>query len=239
MLNINVLTFGLLGLASAVPLSTRQIPYYPPTSKSLGFQLIVNVTDPSKDLTPPVNGWAFSAIHTGAGFNEAVISENVTASRIFYQNGTAEEIRYREGSVLSDAGTPAYPWGIQVESKDDTAGVEASVSVNVGGGTPAVLLTQFPEPLSYLTGTNPGTYAICPRNVPYYNTVYNVVRWTYDAYNNATGLYEHTVPEDCAEVKLLPQCAELPDLLEWDSSSHDFAATSNCYDDVSAINWAQ
>ncbi|KAK7749115.1 hypothetical protein SLS62_008402 [Diatrype stigma] len=243
MLNMNALTtLGLVGLASAVPLSSRNIiPNYPKTVQSQGFQLIVNVTDPAHDLTPSVNGWAFDAIHVGAAMNDAVITDDVARGRVFYQNGTAEQIHYGGGSILSDAGTPPAPYGVQVASKDVAAAHngEAGVTVNVGGGTPGVLLTRFPEPESYLRAPAIGTYAICPRNEPYYNKVYNVLRWTYDTFNNETALYESTVPDDCVAVTLLPQAADLPELPEGSISSHEFAVTSSVYEDVKSIDWTQ
>lgn len=246
MLHINALTtlglVGLVGLVSAVPLSSRNIvPNYPKTVQSQGFQLIVNVTDPAHDLTPSVNGWAFDAIHVGAGLNHAVITDDVARGRVFYQNGTGEEIHYGGGSILSDSGSPPSPYGVQVASKDDAAANngEAEVTVNVGGGTPGALLTRFPEPESYLRAPAQGTYAICPRNEPYYSKEYNVVRWTYDSFNKETALYESTVPDDCVAVTLLPQIADLPELPEGSISSHEFAVTSNVYEDVKSIDWSQ
>lgn len=237
MLGVNVvLTLGLAAMGSAVPLSSRQAPNYPPTQKSTGFRLVANVTDSSKDLSPSVHGWVFTGFHTGAGFNEAVVTDEVESGRIFYQNGTAEEIRARRGATLTDGGSPPNPWGIGIQ--EDSEGPEAPVNVNVGGGTKGAQLTVHPEPLSYLTGTAPGTYAICPREVPYYQQVFNVIRWTNDVFNDDTAQYESTVPDDCVAVRFLAQCAELPELPEGSQSSHEFAANSQCYEDVSAIEWS-
>ncbi|RYP73696.1 hypothetical protein DL769_004167 [Monosporascus sp. CRB-8-3] len=233
-----LLPLGLSGLVSAVPLSSRQfVPNYPPTSTSKGFRLIVNVTDPTKDLSPPVNGWSFSTVHTGAGLSDAVVSADQGIGRIYYQNGTAEEIRYKSGSVLSDGGTPLFPWGIRVQARGEAD--EPAVRVNAGSGTKGVALSAFPEPYSYLTGTNPGVYAVCPRFIPYYNATFNVVRWAYDEFDYATGFYERTVPEDCVAVNFLPQCADLPEPPEGSLSSHEFAANSKCYEDVRSIDWPQ
>jgi hypothetical protein len=236
MLNANsILSLGLLGLASAAPLESRQVvSNYPPTAISKGFRLVANVTDPSTDLTPPINGQIFSGIHTGAALSEAVISEG--DGRVFYQNGTAEELRYRSASTLSDGGTPPFPWGILVQAQEEAS--EAAVSINGGTGTKSVQLSQFPEPYSYLTGTAPGTFAVCPRLVPYYNQVFNVIRFAYDAFNEGTAQYESTVPEDCVAVRLLPECATLAELPEGSISSHEFAADSQCYEDVQSIDWS-
>lgn len=89
---MKVLALGLLGFASAVPVSSRQAPSYPATSKSNGFYLVAKVADPSKELDPPVDGWAVNTVHTGAGLNEAILLDNPSTNSIFYQNGTAEQI---------------------------------------------------------------------------------------------------------------------------------------------------
>jgi len=236
----HILSLGLMGLAaSAAPLESRQVvPNYPPHSFSKGFRLIANVTDPSTDLTPSINGQIFTGIHTGPPYNEGVVLSGAeTSGRIFYQNGTAEEIRYHSANVLSDGGTPLFPWGIDVQANGEA--VEPTVTINGGEGTKGVALSTFPDPYSYLTGTAPGTFAVCSRNVPYYGEDFTVVRYIYGVFNATTGLYERNVPDDCAVIRLIPECATLPELPEGSMSSHEFAADSKCYEDVSAIDWSQ
>lgn len=81
-----VLSLGALGLAAAAPLESRQVvPHYPPTQQSKGFNLVANISDPSKDFTPPINNWLLSGLHVGAGLSDASLSS--TGGRIFYQNG--------------------------------------------------------------------------------------------------------------------------------------------------------
>lgn len=88
MLN-KVVSLGLVGLASAAPLASRQVPNYPPTAVSTGFRLIANVTVPSEDFTPPVNNWVLTGIHVGPALNDAALFEDgENVGRIFYQNGT-------------------------------------------------------------------------------------------------------------------------------------------------------
>ncbi|KAI0466020.1 hypothetical protein F4859DRAFT_340816 [Xylaria cf. heliscus] len=107
---------GAASIASAVPLESRQIiPNYPPNELSTGFRLVANVTDPATDLTPSVDGWELQGIHTGAGLNDAVLTSET--GRIFYHNGTAAEIRFGEGSILSDGGSPPFPYGIYVQGE--------------------------------------------------------------------------------------------------------------------------
>ncbi|KAK6078637.1 hypothetical protein SCUP515_09687 [Seiridium cupressi] len=237
-----LISLAIAGVASATPLSSRQVvPHYPPTQSSTGFRLIANVTDPSEDFTPPVDNWVFNAIHVGAGFNDAVLLPDGTDSgRIFYVNGTAEDVYYYRGSTLTDGGTPPFPYGIYVASEDQTdAGGSHDVSVNVGSGTTGVQLTRFPDVYPTLAGAGQGTYVACNQTVPYYQKNYITVRWTYDTIDPDTSLNVHQIPEGCVAINLIPECATLNDLPEGSLSRHEFAATSVCYDDVSAIDWTQ
>jgi hypothetical protein len=237
-----VASLGLLGLASAVPLTSRQVvPHYPPTSLSTGFRLIANVTDPSKDFNPPVNNWVFNGIHVGAGLNDAVLlADGADSGRILYQNGTAAGLRFNEGSVLSDGGTPPFPFGISVQAADatDSDGYH-EVSLNAGSGTSGVLLARFPEVYPILHATAPGTFVACNQTAPYYNQNFITVRWAYDVFNSTTALYDHQIPDGCTAITLVPECATLKDLPEGSLSSHEYAANSTCYEDVSAIDWTQ
>ncbi|KAI1845861.1 hypothetical protein JX265_011244 [Neoarthrinium moseri] len=237
-----ILPLSLAGLASAAPFTSRQVvPNYPETQLSKAFRLVANVTDPSKDFDPPVNNWVFNGIHTGAGFNDAVLfADGDSSGRVFYQNGTAEEIRYYEGSVLSDGGTPPFPFGIYVAAEDQTdADGYHDVSLNVGTGTKSVQLQHFPEIYPVLRGAGQGTYVACNQVVPYYNKEYVTIRWTYDIFDSETALYEHNIPDACIAIKLVAECATLNDLPEGSLSSHEYASNVNCYKDVSAIDWTK
>ena len=46
------------------------------------------------------------------------------------------------------------------------------------------------------------------------------------------------VPEGCAAVDLLPQCAELGDLPKGSTASRDHALTVKCYEDVLNVDWS-
>ncbi|KAI0456402.1 hypothetical protein F5B21DRAFT_502301 [Xylaria acuta] len=232
---------GAASIASAAPLESRQvIPNYPPNELSAGFRLVANVTDPATDLTPSVDGWEFQGIHTGAGLNDAVLASGT--GRIFYHNGTAAEIRFGQGSIVSDSGSPPFPEGIYVQGEDQfdaTYPAEHNVAINVGSGTIGVSLLSFPDPYFYLTARAPGTFVACPRTVPYYNQEFIVVRFAYDTFDPDTALSVRNVPEGCTAITLIPECDTLAELPEGSLSSHEFVENSKCYKDVSAINWPE
>ncbi|KAI1340284.1 hypothetical protein F5Y15DRAFT_380140 [Xylariaceae sp. FL0016] len=239
------LVSSLAGIGSAIPLSPRQsVPHYPPSSTSTGFHLVANVTDPSTDLPTSVNGWVFQGIHIGAGFNDAVLeAKSVNSSgRILYHNGTSEEIRYGQGSILSDGGTPLSPYGIYVQAENETDSTypeEHDVSLNVGSGTIGVSIAAFPNPYFYLTGNAPGLFVACSRVVTYYNQEFIVLRYVYDTVDENTGLNPRTIPDACTAVNLIPECDTLPELPEGSLSNHEYAQSTRCYDDVSAIDWSE
>ncbi|KAH9886423.1 hypothetical protein F4778DRAFT_758993 [Xylariomycetidae sp. FL2044] len=224
-----ILSLSLIGFATAVPLESRQVvPHYPETETSRGFRLIVNVTNPATDLTPSVNGFELTSIHVGAGLGVAGVSE--TNGRLFWQNGTAEDVHYNYGSILSYTG-PDFPWGLAVEAPNATTTPDgAAISINAGGGSEHLRLSQHPEPYSFLGALGYGTYAVCPREIPYYGEVFPVLRYAY-----ATTSGESTVPDDCTAVTLLPECDVLPADLPYGG----IATNQRCYEDVSAINWPE
>jgi hypothetical protein len=231
----SILTLGLAALATAAPTKRQVVPHYPTTSRSTGFTLVANVTSLSADFVPSVNNWVVSTAHVGAGQNIAVLTPETDEyqGRIFYQNGTAEEVHYHQTTIITDGSTPLVPYGVQVPA---TAGPD--VTISVGAGT-NLYLTGFPEPYSYIGG--PGTFVACNETLAYYNANFITLQYAYPTFTNAEGNYEFNpnIPAGCAPVHLVPQCATLNDLPAGSFSSHEFAANIACYDDVSAIVWSE
>ncbi len=93
------LSLGFFALAAASPLARRA---FPPTITSKGFNLIVNVTDPTKDFSPSVHGLQISAWHEQSIFSRATPSAG--SGNVFYQNGTADETYHWSASILTDLG---------------------------------------------------------------------------------------------------------------------------------------
>ena len=240
-----VVVLSLAALAAAIP-AKRQTPHYPPSSQSTGFTLIANVTDPSKDFSPSISGLVLEGIHVGAGLNVATLSSAAnSAGNIFYENGTASDI-FSGGPVdiLMDGGTPLFPWGITVQSPtvfDTTYPAEHDVFVNAGTGTQASL-TRFPNPYPYLAnGQGTGTFVACNNTVPYYRANFITVQYAYATFTAPDGSYDYqaNIPDGCAPINLVAQCATLDTLPAGSISSHQYAATVQCYDDVASIDWSQ
>ncbi|KAG9227937.1 hypothetical protein BJ875DRAFT_21512 [Amylocarpus encephaloides] len=200
-----------ISLADTAPTSS---PVFPPRSTSESFRLVANVT--SGDLSPSIKDYVLTSYHIGAGQAYAVLTPNIssTTGRIFYQNGTAEDIRYRRSNVLSDGGEPLFPFGIVLNE-------DQSVSVNAGTGTTGVNLALFPDPISGLSAVGKEGFYACEKTLLYGPAVQVFAK-----------AYEEVTPEGCADVKLLAQCSDSS------GAEHPYGATSGCYADVAGIDWS-
>jgi hypothetical protein len=200
-------------LASTAPTATT--PIYPQQSSSNNFNLIANVT--SGDLSS-IQNWGLTSYHTGAGEAYAVLQP--TSPRIFYANGTAEDIRYGNGNILSDEGTPLFPAGIVLNAPYSTT---ESISINAGTGTSGVGISHFPNPISYLYAAGGDGFYACEQ-VPVQGGQSTVMLFQKHSGN--------VVPGGCAELVLLPQCSG------GSGAADPNAAVSGCYADVAGIDWS-
>jgi hypothetical protein len=229
-------TLGLAGLAAASPLAMRDVvPNYPPKEISKGFNLVVNATDPSAELSPLIQNTFIASIHTGAGQALVGIIADITRSRIFYVNGTAEEIRYGQSNVISDGGTPPTPQGLQLAPVEGSSTL-STATMNFGPGSPGVGLSRFPEPYVFLT---PETFVACNTSLPYYQGQYFITIQQAKTTVGSDGQINKNIPKGCAPIRLIPQCAQLADLPPDAYSSHEFAADSSCYPNVAGLNWKE
>ncbi|KAJ6786123.1 hypothetical protein PWT90_02479 [Aphanocladium album] len=229
------IALGLAGLAAAAPAATTG-PYYPPTVNGNGFNLVLNVTDPSKDLNPPVHGTFVTSIHVGPAYNYVGQSSNADYARVFYVNGTAQDVRYGNSDIISDGGTPPFPEVLSLV-QDEGSETLSTAWLNAGNGGKGNYKTGiagFPNPIPELY---PSTYVACKEPLAYYGGKEFVVIKQAKTTVSSDGKVEYNIPEGCAPLSLLPQCAKLNDLPEGSTSSHEYAATTRCYEDVNSIDW--
>ncbi|KAI9149381.1 hypothetical protein HJFPF1_11433 [Paramyrothecium foliicola] len=230
----NIFTLGLLGLAAASPLGKREVgPNYPPKGSSKGFNLVLNVTDLSADFSPSIQNAYVASIHTGAGQALVGIISDIDSARVFYQNGTATENSNGESNILSDGGTPPAPQGLQL-ALDKGSETVATATMNYGPGTAGLRLSRLPEPYAFLV---PETFVACNTSLAYYSGKYFITIKHAETTVDETGTIKKNIPEGCAPVRLVPQCATLDDLPAGSLASHEFALDSPCYSNVAALDW--
>ncbi|KAH6893266.1 hypothetical protein B0T10DRAFT_269189 [Thelonectria olida] len=216
---------GLLGLAVASPMRvpTGIAARARASQISKGFRLVVNVTDPSRDFETPIQNYYIASIHTGAGLALVGVNSYESTGRIFYQNGTEEEYQASQATTITDGGTPLFPVGLKL-TKDEESPVSVATLDN-GPGTPGIQVSALKK-FTYLL---PETFFACNEPLAYYGgKKFIVIKQTN---------FIKDVPEDCAPIRLIPECAELEDLPEGSLSSHDFALDTRCYNDVKGVNW--
>ncbi|KAM3504831.1 hypothetical protein MY11210_008210 [Beauveria gryllotalpidicola] len=231
-----IVALSLAGLAAAAAAPTSTGPAYPETSASNGFNLVLNVTDPSKDLSPPVHGTFVTSIHVGPALNYVGQSSNASVARLLYVNGTASDVRYGNSNTVSDGGTPPFPEVLSlVQDKDsETLSTLFLNAGSAGNGNYRTGITGFPSPIPELY---PLTYVACREALAYYGGKAFVIVKQAQTTVSKDGQMEHNIPEGCAPLSLLPQCATLNDLPAGSMSSHEFAASTRCYKDVNSIHW--
>lgn len=224
---VPMLALGLCGLAAASPVTSKRqaTPHYPETSASNGFHLVVNVTDASKDFTPPIQNTYVASIHVGAGLALVGNIASTKNARVFYQNGTADERHSGETTVITDSGTPYFPSGIKLV-QDKASDKVSTAHLDAGPGTDGIGLAGLSNPYVFL---KPETWLACNESIPYYQNKYFIV---FKQANSSD------VPKDCAHVRLVPECTKLNDLPTGSYSSHEFAIEDRCYRDVKSIKWS-
>lgn len=242
-----IVALSLATLAISAPAARRQVPHYPPTSKSQAFKLVANMTNPALDFSPSIKDWLVQGYHTGAGTNAAVLAPfdaSTNPGRIFYENGTNQELAYHQTTLLTDAGSLPVPFSWQVQSStefDPLYPAQHHVSISVGQATQAYI-ANFPVVYPTLqNGLGSGTFVACKNELPSNPSLGDVVtvNYAYSTYEQGPdgGFEDHAnIPEGCVPISLIPECAALDGSSE---TSHEFAQSERCYEDVSAINWPE
>jgi len=210
----SILLSTLLTLTTASPLLTRQTPVYPPTSLSSYFDIVVNVT--GLDLVPPINGHFLAAYQIAAGQDYVSVVPNTTIARVFYQNGTAEQVRYGQATIQTDSGEPPLSYGLNLPVVNP-----GLLTLNAGTGTHGLQLTQFPNPLTTVTTPSRGTFYAYQAS-PLDHLSFIAVSWASE---------DEDLPDNSVAVTLIPQCVN-------DYAGEDpYASTVDCYENVAAIDW--
>ncbi|KAI1364942.1 hypothetical protein F5Y08DRAFT_305436 [Xylaria arbuscula] len=200
----------LVSLTIAFP-TTRQTAV---TGSSKGFNLRVNLTDTTRDLTPSIQNQYLSTLRVGTGISISTLTPSAPAPP-FYLNGTAYHT-----TITFDV-APVYPLSLTVAGPSEYDALypaEHPIGAAVNSGTE--LFLRAGEPILFPLDQG-GVYAICQRDVVLGGQKTSIPTARY-VYGN------ETVPADCAPVEFVVECAVLPDLPEDASWTHDFAFDVPC-----------
>lgn len=222
-----LLSLGLLGLASASPITSA----YPETTTARGFRLVVNVTDPSRDFDPPIHSTYITGVHIGALSDAVIPGETKERSRIFFVNGTQEEANADQATTIWASWDIFESWNVSLEPDSETL---SDATMNGGDGTKGVGIRHYKSPYAFLT---PEDYVACRQLLPFggVQVVIKQAKITFPP----NGPAEHHIPKDCAPVRLLSECAELLPLSPRARFDYRFAVQSLCYKDVTGIDWTK
>jgi len=222
--------FALAPLAAANPITPRA---YPPRQTSSGFTLIANLTDPTKStlFNDPINHWSFGSVHVGAGLNTAILTPP-THGHILFVNGTGRDVSAEATSISLpplETTNGLIPWGVQFSQYPSSTTPESVyLGVNfgygsIGAGIRGGLRSPWPVAFAPLQGK----WMVCNESAPTYGRPQYPVRIAQE------------VPENCAEMTLLAQCATLPvPLLGVEEFGYQVMEV-DCYEDVKGIEWGR
>lgn len=211
---------------SAAPSQPRAV-----VGSSKGFKLVASIVGPSKDLSVPIQGALLGGAHVGAGLSTAVLNAT-SPGVIFYQNGTAEEVEHNLSSILSDGGTPLYPYGLRATLNATDATSPVALAINGGIGTTGLTLTK---PAGGSSSSQPGelkwgaaSFIACDETLAYYGP-----SWHFAVVKDLVSPdVASAIPDNCVQIELLPLCTALSDLPPGSVASHEFANEVACYESL-------
>lgn len=199
-----------LAAASPVALAPRDA-----TDVSKGFSLVIDVEDRSKDFNPPVQGKFIGGFRIGAGI-DALVADTKPGGPM-YLNGTAEETENFRGVVVGDNDFIQMSM-ILGTSPGSTLG---DVPVSIGPGTKALGVKwdgDDEDPELAEAASNGAFWAACNKIDPRYPEMVFLER-----------SISETLPSNCIAIRLITQCADLPDLKPSTPWNRNFAVEVPCY----------
>jgi hypothetical protein len=137
-------------------------------------------------------GWNLTSYHIGPCYDYAVFTS--ATGRTFYANGTADQFATHIPNILSDGGTPPWPWGFIINpvNATDEQG-RRNVFINCGIGTPGVEIKREHKDTQVAYGT--GEFFVCNSTLLYGPAITLYYRERGDI-----------TPQGCADVQLLTKC---------------------------------
>ncbi|KAK5659940.1 hypothetical protein OQA88_13405 [Cercophora sp. LCS_1] len=225
-----ILLAGIAALATSSPITSRdwQPGNYPPYTTSSGIVLIANLSNPFNTIfDPPVQHWSLGSVHVGAGINAAVLGPS--PGHVFFVNGSGPEISAEATSLnlppYASTGAGPVPLGLVYSPTNK----EGYLYVNIALGTKGTGIRsglRSPYPLLFTPGGS--EFMVCNVTQPVYGRPQYPVHVVGE---------DGEVPDHCARMHLLPQCATLPEPLLGQEEFGWQKVDASCYEDVKSLDW--
>ncbi|KAK1753281.1 hypothetical protein QBC47DRAFT_388125 [Echria macrotheca] len=240
-------TTTLLGLAA---LATAQTPGpFPPVKTAKAFRLIANATDSSHPLAATVHLSSVSGIHVrDTTYRATTQPGGGGGGDIFYQifQGPPDPKfgTYFSNMLWTEIGGDVHrPAGLQNIWPGAGGGPREAMELELGRSQPGIQLAAG----GYFAYVAPGqqsglqgTYALCnDTGATVESGSKLVLDWVGSSTSDAGEYLGVVVPENCVAVRLLAQCAALPDVPRTSAAYalHGLAQEVRCYEDVGGIKW--
>lgn len=142
-----------------------------PSNQSFNFGIIAKL--PSNSSLRSIQAWNLTSYHITPCNDYAVFTEK--AGRRFYENGTAIQFGLGNSTILSDGGTPPWPWGLQINppNRTDDQG-RRNVYISCGAATSGLAVHPGAPGehgggpvVTYTDGETSGSFYVCNSTLPY------------------------------------------------------------------------
>lgn len=256
-MHLKATTTTLLTLAAAAGLAAAApVDPYPPTLQTKSFRLVINVTDPSKDITPPVHGQEIFPYFINSSYIRAgPASPGAGSVFIQYPNPKPSSDMWSRfgGQLLTTQGNADNLLGLKkVEPDWDTTPIpwdepRYPMTFTPGNGSMGVQLAAggyfaYVRPNEMSGGL--GMFAVCRVDLGQRDHHGNP-RWLqaldfFGPSYDAGGEWGYHVPEGCVLVRLVAQCEKFVDVPEGSVAKPfwDAAEEVRCYEDAKGIDWS-
>ncbi|KAF2118451.1 hypothetical protein BDV96DRAFT_597277 [Lophiotrema nucula] len=177
------------------------------TTRAPNFAITASL--PPNSPLKAAQGWNLTSYHITPCYDYAVFNNH--EGRTFYANGTASNFSSHTSNILSDGGSPPWPWGtiISAANSTDSEG-RRNVYINCGLGTPGLEVVSGRRGQAPSVSYGSGEFYVCNSTL---------------LYGPAITLYyrekREETPESCSDVQLKTKCLD-------DATEHEFQRDSWC-----------
>lgn len=214
----SILTISALGanvLAASIPAAA------PPTSIDEAFQLKLRLVDKKRDLPSSMDN-ARVVINTFSGSDDfyRLVAVRSGHTRVFFLNGTKEEVAQGKGTILDDQ-TANSGNAFLGQDGDATSRPLQLSTIPSKRSDPAVALSPSTNPYSFLLPST--NYVVCPPTAD--DLMARSVQHPTTSYPIRSLNSNSKIPDGCVPVKIYPECSKHYGT----SANRQYSQPARCY----------